>query len=200
LLLTLLIIGLYALQSRYPDQEALHLQYGLSTGQAGEGARFGLVTSLFVHGNWAHAVLNAVWGLAFGAGVARLFGVNLTGAVAFFVFFLVCGALAGLAFVQLKAGATLVLIGASGGVSGLMGAASRVIERRQGLAPFTSPSVVGMAAVWLLVNVLVAMLGFAPGAGTTPIAWEAHLAGYAAGLLLVGPAARLLGRTHAPTD
>jgi membrane associated rhomboid family serine protease len=132
--------------------------------------------------------------------VARLFGVGVTGAAAFFVFFLVCGVLAGLAFVQLKAGATLVLIGASGGVSGLMGAASRVIERRQGLAPFTSRSVVGMAVVWLLVNVLVAVLGFAPGAGTTPIAWEAHIAGYAAGLLLVGPAARLLGRTHAPTD
>ena len=31
-----------------------------------------------------------------------------------------------------------------------------------------------------------------------PIAWEAHLVGYAAGLLLVGPTAAMLGRSEAP--
>ena len=194
LLLTLLIVALFVLQSRAPDQEALYLRYGLSPAAVEEGRRLGLVTSMFVHGNWAHVLMNAVGALAFGAGVSRLFGVGLAGALAFLLFFLGCGVLAGLAFVQLKAGSPVVLIGASGGVAGLMGAASRLIDRRRGLAPFTSPGVIGMAAGWLIINLLVAVLGFAPGAGTTPIAWEAHLAGYAVGLLLVGPAARLLGR------
>jgi membrane associated rhomboid family serine protease len=50
-----------------------------------------------------------------------------------------------------------------------------------------------MAVAWIIVNLVLAVFGFplAPGA---PIGWEAHLAGYAAGLLLVGPAAWALGR------
>ncbi|HEX8569313.1 MAG TPA: rhomboid family intramembrane serine protease [Caulobacteraceae bacterium] len=198
LVLGVALIGLFVLQGRAPDQELLYLRYGLSPEAAEQGRRLGFVTSLFVHGNWAHVLMNAIGALAFGAGVARLFGTRILGAAAFFLFFLVCGALAGAAFVWLKAGAPVVLIGASGGVSGLMGAASRVIGRERGLAPFTSPSVIGLAVGWLVVNLLVAVLGFAPGAGTTPVAWEAHLAGYAAGLLLVGPVTALLGRRDAP--
>ena len=193
-LLSLLFVGLFVLQLRAPDQELLYLRWGLSPEAVEQGRRLGLVTSLFVHGNWAHVLMNAVGALAFGAGVARLFGVRPAGAVAFFLFFLVCGVLAGAAFAGLKAGAPVVLIGASGGVAGLMGGASRTIDLRRGLAPFTHPSVIGLALGWLVINLLVAVLGFAPGAGTTPVAWEAHLAGYAAGLLLVGPAAALLGR------
>ena len=194
LLLTAAFLGLYLLQRRAPDQELLYLRYGLSPLAFEEGRRLPLVTSLFVHGNWAHVIMNAVGALAFGAGVARLFGTRPTGAAAFFLFFLVCGVLAGAFFVWLEAGAPLVLIGASGGVSGLMGGASRVIGRSRGLAPFASAPVVGLTLGWIVVNLLVAVLGFAPGAGTTPVAWEAHLAGYAAGLLLVGPVTALLGR------
>ena len=198
LLLTLALVGLYVLQVRAPDQEAIYLRYGLSPLAVEEGRRLGLLTSLFVHGAWVHVLMNAAGALAFGAAVSRLFGVRAIGAIAFLLFFLVCGVLAGWAFVVLQAGAPVVLIGASGGVAGLMGAASRRIDGGGGLAPFTSPSVIGLAAGWLVINLLVAVLGFAPGAGTTPVAWEAHLAGYAAGLLLVGPAARLLGRRDAP--
>ena len=194
LLLGLLLIGLFVLQSRAADQELLYLRYGLSPEAVEQGRRLGLVSSLFVHGGWTHVLMNAVGALAFGAGVARLFGTRAVAAVAFFVFFLICGVLAGAGFVAIKAGEPVVLIGASGGVAGLMGAASRTIDRSRGLAPFTSPSVLGLAAGWIVVNLLVAVLGFAPGAGTTPVAWEAHLFGYAAGLLLVGPAAALLGR------
>ena len=195
LLLTLLIVGLFVLQSRAPDQEALYHRYGLSPAALEAGRALGLLTSLFVHGGWLHALLNAVWALPFAAGLSRHFGVGPVGALAFFAFFLICGVLAGFAFAQLEAGSSVVLIGASGAVAGLMGAASRVLGRQAGLAPFTSPTVVGMALGWLIVNLLVAVLGFAPVTGTTPIAWEAHLAGYAAGLLLVGPTAALLGRS-----
>jgi membrane associated rhomboid family serine protease len=193
LLLSLLLLGLFVLQLRAPDQDLVYLRWGLSPEAVEQGRRIGLVTSLFVHGNWAHVLMNSVAALAFGAGVARLFGVRPLGALAFFLFFLVCGVLAGAGFVALKAGAPVVLIGASGGVAGLMGAASRLLEPGRGLAPFTSASVIGMAAGWIVVNLLIAVLGFSPGAGTTPVAWEAHLVGYAVGLLLVGPAAALLG-------
>jgi membrane associated rhomboid family serine protease len=195
LLLTAALFGLYAWQRTIPDQEGLYYAYGLVPLQDGEGWR--LVTALFVHGSWPHVVLNASFALAFGSGVARLVGADLRGAIAFFVFYLVCGIFAGWAYLELKAGAQVVLIGASGAVSGLMGGASRLLGRAPGsgeLAPFLSPQVIGMAAAWIVLNLLIAGLGFAPGVGTAAVAWEAHLAGYAAGLLLIGPLAWLLGR------
>jgi membrane associated rhomboid family serine protease len=63
------------------------------------------------------------------------------------------------------------------------------------LAGFTSAPVVGMAASWLAVNVIIAFVPLAtPGAGHAIVAWQAHLAGYVVGLLLISPALRLLGR------
>ena len=195
LLLTLVLLGLYAWQRTAPDQEALYYAYGLAPLQGGDEWR--LVSALFVHGGWAHVILNSLGALAFGSGVCRLFGMDVKGSLAFFLFYLLCGVFAGWAYLQLKAGSPVVLIGASGAVSGLMGAASRVLgtDPAEGrLAPFVSPQVIGMAAAWIILNLLVAVLGFAPGTGTAAVAWEAHLAGYAAGLALVGPAAWLLRR------
>jgi membrane associated rhomboid family serine protease len=51
-----------------------------------------------------------------------------------------------------------------------------------------------MAAVILALNVILGMIGFAPGAGQVTVAWEAHLAGFIAGMLLIGPTARLIAR------
>ena len=195
LALTLALLGLYAWQRQQPDQEALYYRYGLIPLEG--GAPWRLLTALFVHGSWPHVLLNAVGALAFGSAISRLFGGRAAGGLAFFLFYLACGAFAGWAYLALKAGAPVVLIGASGAVSGLMGGASRLLGRDASegrLAPFTSSTVVAMAVAWIIVNLLVAVLGFAPGAGTTPVAWEAHLAGYAAGLLLVGPFAAALRR------
>jgi membrane associated rhomboid family serine protease len=57
-----------------------------------------------------------------------------------------------------------------------------------------SAPVIGMGAAWVIVNLLVGVLGVAPGMGDAQVAWEAHLFGYAAGLLLIGPAGWALRR------
>jgi membrane associated rhomboid family serine protease len=192
LALSLTLIGLYAWQSWSIDPDAVVSRFAFSPSDLEEGRWRGLITALFVHGNWAHVLLNALGGLAFGAAVARLFGRRLGGAIAYFTFFLICGVLANLGFAALHPGASVLLIGASGGVSGLMGAASRLIERRNVLAPFTSRTVLGMAAAWIIANLLLGLVGLDAVSGGAAIAWEAHLAGYAAGLVLIGPAARLV--------
>ena len=51
-----------------------------------------------------------------------------------------------------------------------------------------------MALAWLAINLLMAMRWMDVGAGGAPIAWEAHLIGYAAGLLLIGPFSRGLSQ------
>lgn len=165
--------------------------YGLRPFEAVQGRWSGLFTSLFVHGGWPHVLLNALGALAFGAPVARVLGLRARGAALFFAFYLICGVFAGWAYVRMHPSSSDVLVGASGAVSGLMGAASRLIERPGRLSGLLRPTVVGMAAGWLIINLIAAVTGTLPGAGGAAIAWEAHLAGYAAGLLLIGPVARL---------
>lgn len=189
LALTVALIAAFALQAQL-GVEAVADRFGARPAEVAAGAWGQVLTSLFVHGGWLHVLMNAAGALAFGSGVARRLGTGPLGAALFFLFFGVCGLAAGLGFVWLHPGGTEVLVGASGGVSGLMGGASRLLGGRGRLAPFTSPPVLGMAAAWIAVNVLIAVTGTAPGADGAAVAWEAHLAGYAAGLLLVGVFAR----------
>lgn len=193
IVLTAAILGSYAAQSAFTG-DAFVLRYGFAPASLQEGRFVPLLTALFLHGGWAHAIMNALGALAFGAPLVRLLGQGVRGAAAFFLFFLICGVLGNLGYALLHPQGIIPIIGASGGVSGLMGAASRLIDRRPGLAPFTSSTVVGMAVAWLVINLIVGVVGFAPGSGDSPVAWEAHVAGYAAGLLLVGPLARILRR------
>ncbi len=188
------ILGVYAVQSLAGDPERIEAAFGFSPADLASGRWTGLITTLFVHAGWTHAFLNAVSALAFGAPVARLFGGGPWRALFFFAFYLFCGVIGSLGFALVHLGSPAVLIGASGAVAGLMGAASRLIERAGRLAPFASRTVVGMALSWIVVNLLLAVFGLNAISGGAPIAWEAHLFGYAAGLLAVGPVARLLRR------
>ncbi len=182
------IVGGYLLQSLSPDPDAVVSALGLAPLQVAQGRLWGLLTVMVVHGGWAHALLNAVGALAFGTPVARWFGRSQ--AWRFFAFYLVCGLLSSLGYVLLHWGRADVLVGASGAISGLMGATSRLIDRPGALAPFRSRTVIGMAAAWGFINLLMALRWIDVGSGGAPIAWEAHLFGYAAGLLLIAPFSR----------
>lgn len=192
------ILGGYALQSLGGHAEMAMRDWGFSPADLRDGRWIGLVTALFIHGGWTHAGLNAVGALAFGAPVIRLFGLRARGVVGFFVFYLVCGVLGSLGFALVRWGSPDVLIGASGAISGLMGAASRLADRGPGLAGFFSRTVIGMAVGWVVVNLLIGFTGLDVGQGGEPVAWEAHLFGYAAGLLLIGPFAAMAGVLRPP--
>jgi membrane associated rhomboid family serine protease len=196
------ILILYALQSLAGDPNGPILRFAFIPADLGEGRWSGLFTALFVHGGWPHAFLNGLGALAFGAPVARLFGLDLRGVLAFFVFYLGAGALANIGFALVHPGSPVLVVGASGAVSALMGGASRLVDRRLaqesgGLAPFGSKTVIAMAVSWIGINAVMAVVGLGMVAADAPIAWEAHLAGYAVGLFAVGPLARLLGRSWA---
>lgn len=184
--MTVAIIGGFALQSFLPPEQILPA-YGFSPTGLWQGRGFTLITALFVHGGWGHALVNGAGALAFGTPVARYYGVRVTGAITFLLFYLACGAFANLGYGLVHAGDPHLLVGASGAVAGLMAAAARMIAGKGGPGPYLSPPVVGMTVAWVVVNLLIAVVGFAPGAGGMPVAWEAHLFGYAAGLVLVTP-------------
>jgi membrane associated rhomboid family serine protease len=197
--LSLALIALYALQS-FVMTDAEVEAWGVTPVALAAGRWETLLTSLFLHGSWPHVLLNSVAIIAFGPPVARLMGTGPRGAAVFYLFYLVCGVLSGLGFAAADAlfdAKHFAAVGASGAVSGLLGAASRMIQGHGQVGPIWGSTVLGMAAAWVFVNVVLGVSGLTPGAEGIPVAWQAHLAGYAAGVLLVGPFARLAGRSEA---
>ena len=156
------------------------------------------VTHQFVHGDLAHLLINSAWLLAFGSPVARR-----TDSVRFLAFFLLTGVVGALFYLVVNGGAQILVIGASGAISGLMGAAFRFMFRgmeqggamalaRASSIPLMTLSetlrdrrVLTAIAGWTVLNVVLAWgaAGLTEAAG---IAWEAHLGGFYAGLLLYG--------------
>lgn len=192
--LVIVILGGYALQSRLSQSQIDPWVFTPAALRSGEWR--GVFTSIFLHGNWLHAITNAAMALAFATPLARYFGEAARGAFAFFGFYLLCGALGNLGFAAVHPGSEMGIVGASGAVCGLMGAVARLIGGRGRLGRIASSPVIGMGGALLVVNLLVGLLGsgWVPGSGGVSVAWEAHLAGFAAGLLLVGPFAVLAGR------
>ena len=185
LALTGALVAAFAWQINAPDTVGVIYGYGLVPAQLSEGRWGPLLTHIFLHGGWLHLFLNATALLAFGAPVARLFGSGPAGALRFLSFFLVTGVLGGAAFWVLHPEGTTPLVGASGAISGLMGGTARLIADpgRVG-SPFSGPAL-RFIVPWVVLNLLIAAFGsFA--AGGIMIAWEAHLGGLAAGLLLIG--------------
>ncbi len=157
------------------------------------------VSYMALHGSWTHLLLNSVWLLAFGPIVARRLG-----ALLFLLFFLAAGIAGAALFLALDWGGIDPVVGASGAISGLMAAGVRLLplslpfRSEAPPAPILSRQVLSFTAVWVLVNLAVGLLGF-PLAGSGAIAWQVHLGGYFAGLLLIGPFDRLRRKTGIPT-
>jgi membrane associated rhomboid family serine protease len=157
------------------------------------------VTHQFLHGDVTHLLINSAWFLAFGTSVARR-----TGPVGFVAFFLLCGIAGAALYAALSSNPLSMMAGASGAVSGLMGAAVRFLLRplREGDADAIAgktrrPPLTGLRSMladrrvwvvvtgWTLLNLLMAWAA-AGLLGGMDIAWEAHLGGFFMGLLAYG--------------
>ncbi len=167
-----------------PSRYAEAVGQGL-TAQGIIGLAVPLVSYMLLHGDFTHVGLNSLWLLVFGPIVA----VRL-GRWRFLLFFVMCGVVAALVHLGFYWGAPMAVIGASGGVSGLMGAGMRVLYGRMygpgALAPVMSRPIVAFSAVWIVANVISGVLRIGVSDDLTLIAWVAHLGGYFAGLLFIG--------------
>jgi membrane associated rhomboid family serine protease len=99
------------------------------------------------------------------------------------------------------------VIGASGAISGLMAAGLRMlpgmfpwaVPGEAPLAPILSRQILTFSASWAVLNVVFGLAGAGILGADGPLAWEAHLGGYLAGLLLAGPFDHLRPRALAPS-
>lgn len=195
LLLVASLPVLFILQRRLADGG---LSLALFPAEVMDGRPLGLLTSMFLHGDWAHVVMNALGALAFGAPAARLMK-GPGGAAVFLLFYMACGVLAGLGYVLLHPGGADPVVGASGAVFGLIGASTR-IDRLGGVLPALDRRVLGAAAMWMGLNLLVGLIGLGSGGLGARIAWEAHAAGFLVGWAAIGLVARLFPRRIAMGD
>jgi membrane associated rhomboid family serine protease len=145
-----------------------------------------LVTFAFLHGDWVHLIFNSLWFLIFATAVARRIGT-----ARFLTLSLLASLGAAATHLVFHWGSDVPVVGASGAVSGLMGAAFRFIFIDPRSTPVWPPErlslfsrpVLLVSAVWVVLNVVLGITGFAPEGFGRMIAWEAHLGGYFTGLL-----------------
>jgi membrane associated rhomboid family serine protease len=156
------------------------------------------ITHVFVHADLTHLVINSAWFLAFASPVVRR-----TGSWRFLAFFLLSGIGGALLFLAVNRAVFALLIGASGAISGLMGAALRFLfnphQKRFALALgdasyapliplrgiLRDRRLVAAIVIWTAMNVILAW-GLASLVSAGGIAWEAHLGGFYAGIACYG--------------
>jgi membrane associated rhomboid family serine protease len=146
-----------------------------------------LLTSMFMHGGIAH-LLGNMWFL-------WIFGDNIEhdlGKIRYLIFYLICGLLASLAHIFLNTSGPSSLIpslGASGAISGVMGAYLVLHPRRRVvvlLLQFVT-EVPGVVAVGLwFVFQIISGLGML-GGEETGVAYGAHIGGFIAGAAMAKP-------------
>jgi membrane associated rhomboid family serine protease len=146
-----------------------------------------IFTSMFLHGGWLHIIGN-MWYL-------WIFGNNVEDSIGhfrFIVFYLLCGIAAAAAQVVISPDSTVPMIGASGAISGVLGAYLLLFPRARVLVLFPIwifwrvfyvPAML-MLVLWFGVQLLsgLAVLRVDVNGG---VAFWAHVGGFVAGMLLI---------------
>lgn len=156
-----------------------------------------ILTSMFLHGSWMHLIGNMLYLWVFGNNIEDVMGHGR-----FIVFYVGCGILAALSHALTDPTSTVPMVGASGAISGVLGAYLLLFPHARVLllAPVVGTTYVPAGLVlgfWFVMQVLSggANLG-SQGGG---VAFFAHIGGFVVGMLLIGFFKRPEVRFFAPT-
>ncbi len=146
-----------------------------------------IITSMFMHGGWGHLLGNMLFLWIYGDNIE-----NRLGHTRYFLFYILCGILASLSHVFVSqafspASLNIPSLGASGAISGVMGAYMLLFPKRR-INMLMLRTVVAVPAivalgVWILLQVIsgAGSLG-SEGGG---VAYAAHIGGFVAGMVLI---------------
>ena len=148
---------------------------------------FTLISSMFMHGGIAHIAGNMLYLWIFGDNIE-----NALGHKRYLLFYLLCGIIASLShvFATKLLGQNLLIpsLGASGAISGVLGAYILLFPRRRVTMFFvrliTHVSAFWAIGIWIVFQI-VSGLGMLGGSDTGGVAYAAHIGGFLAGLLLI---------------
>ena len=143
---------------------------------------FTLFSSMFMHGGWMHLIGNMLYLWVFGDNVEDRWG-----HVKFLVIYLICGITASFAHIFFNLQSTIPSLGASGAISGVLGAYIIMFPRNRirvlvgrGIASLPAVVVLGFWIVLQFINQLGQIGNTAETAG---VAYWAHIGGFLAGVL-----------------
>jgi membrane associated rhomboid family serine protease len=164
-------------------EQSLFARHGITLPQA----VFPLFTSMFLHGGWLHLLGNMLFLWVFGGAVEEALG-----HVQYLIFYLICGVGSALVHLVFNLGSKIPTIGASGAISGVMGAfivlfpRARVTTLIPALLLFFTVKIPAylMLGYWFFLQFFsgVASLGMTDQGG---VAWWAHVGGFILGAVLV---------------
>lgn len=145
-----------------------------------------LLTNLFLHGGWMHIIGNMWYIWIFGDNVE-----DRLGHMRFLLFYLLCGIAANLTHIFIDPGSTVPTIGASGAISGILGAYlvtfpwARVLT----LIPifffiqFVEIPALIFLGLWFFIQLQYGTASLLMTGAN--IAWWAHIGGFIAGMILI---------------
>jgi len=145
-------------------------------------------TSMFLHGGWAHIIGNMLFLWIFGKNVE-----DSVGHFKFILFYLLCGVAAAGAQVALSPDSTVPMIGASGAISGVLGAYLLLFPRVRVLVLFPIwifwrvfyvPAVLYLV-LWFGMQLLSGVAGLNSMDVNGGVAFWAHVGGFIAGMVLI---------------
>ena len=148
---------------------------------------FTLVSSMFLHGGWFHLIGNMMFLWVFGNNIE-----DAMGHVRFVLFYLICGVAAALSQMVVNPDSTIPMVGASGAISGVMGAYILLYPHARvhtfvflGFFATTMQLRAGvMLGYWIVLQILSGLPSLA-GADRGGVAFFAHIGGFVAGLVFV---------------
>ena len=143
-------------------------------------------TSMFLHGGWLHLGGNLLYLWIFGDNVEDALGRGR-----FVAFYLLCGVAAALVQTVSETTSMIPMIGASGAISGVLGAYMRLYPhaRVRVLVPLFIVFYTMRVPAWMVLGIwflfqLASSAMIQPGQGG--VAFFAHIGGFISGLILVG--------------
>lgn len=149
-----------------------------------------LLTSLFLHGGFLHILGNMLYLWIFGNNIE-----DKLGHLRFIFFYITCGIAASLGHVLSALSSRIPTIGASGAISGVLGAYLVLYPNAKilTLVPlFYSFRIIRINAKWFLLIWIImqifsgtASVTYADSSVRTGVAWFAHIAGFFAGILFL---------------
>jgi len=144
-----------------------------------------LITSMFMHGGWLHLAGNMLYLWIFGNNVE-----DSMGHLRFVIFYFLCGFAAAATQLISAPESTVPMIGASGAVSGVLGAylvlhpfarVHTLVILIFFIQIIELPAIL-VLSVWFLMQIMSSFTAPAGGAG---VAWHAHIGGFVVGFLLI---------------
>jgi membrane associated rhomboid family serine protease len=153
---------------------------------AGFPAYMSVLTSMFMHGGWMHLIGNMLYLWIFGDNVEDVMGHGR-----FICFYVTCGVLAAFSHAIIDPASTVPMVGASGAISGVLGAYLMLFPRAQVLVfiplGFASRMMYVPAGfvlgLWFLMQLLSG--GMSLGREGGGVAFFAHVGGFLAGMALI---------------